>query len=90
MNNKQLMKLIVEKPQLVKKKMLTHAQIKVFNIIKGRGVIGISSYSLAAKLLITVQSASGRLKALYEKDYLIRTEVTAESGGIEYVYKVAI
>lgn len=90
MNNKQLMTLILENQQLVRSKLLTENQIKIFNMIKDMGRVGISSYSLADKLLISVQSASSRLKIMYEKEYLTRTEVVAESGGIEYVYKTAL
>lgn len=44
---------------------------------------------VAEALNISVQNASTRLKRLYEEGYLMRIEETAESGGREFVYKVA-
>lgn len=90
MKEKQLMKLILDDPALIRDKLLTFSQVKIFNIIKGRGCIGISSYSLSDILNISIQSASIRLAKLYQKKYLNRFEVDSESGGIEYVYKTAI
>lgn len=45
--------------------------------------------NVAEALSISVQNASTRLKRLYEEGYVMRVEETAESGGREYVYKVA-
>lgn len=42
---------------------------------------------VAAELNISVPNASTRLKKLVQDGYIWRTEVVAESGGIEYVYQ---
>lgn len=42
---------------------------------------------VAADLNISVQNASTRLKKLVSEGYILRTEETAESGGIEYIYQ---
>lgn len=47
---------------------------------------GISVSQAAADLGISVQNASTRLKKLVMEGYILRDEVVAESGGIEYKY----
>jgi len=42
---------------------------------------------VANALGISVQNASTRLKKLVSEGYILRTEVAAESGGIEYIYQ---
>lgn len=42
---------------------------------------------VATDLNITVQNASTRLKKLVAQGYILRNEVVAETGGIEYVYQ---
>jgi hypothetical protein len=42
---------------------------------------------VATDLEISVQNASTRLKKLVREGYILRTEVVAESGGIEYIYQ---
>jgi hypothetical protein len=42
------------------------------------------SVGIASVFCCSVQSASARLKRLFEKGYLQRTEYTAKSGGIEF------
>lgn len=44
---------------------------------------------VAEALSISVQNASTRLKRLYEEGYVMRIEETAETGGREFVYRVA-
>lgn len=41
----------------------------------------------AETLKISVPNASTKLKKLLDQGYILRTEETAESGGIEYVYQ---
>lgn len=48
---------------------------------------GVLAAQVAADLGISVQNASTRLKKLVSEGYILRTEVAAESGGIEYVYQ---
>ncbi|MFL6671857.1 MAG: hypothetical protein ACJ8LG_01035 [Massilia sp.] len=47
----------------------------------------VSAAQVAQDLDMTVQNASTRLKKLYMQGYILRTEATAESGGIEFVYE---
>ncbi|RYY80280.1 MAG: winged helix-turn-helix domain-containing protein [Moraxellaceae bacterium] len=42
--------------------------------------------SVAKELNISVQNASTRLKKLVDDGYILRKEVSAESGGKEYIY----
>jgi hypothetical protein len=42
---------------------------------------------VSTKFDISIQNASTRLKKLVSEGYIIRTEVIAESGGIEYEYR---
>jgi len=37
---------------------------------------------------ISIQNASAKLKKLYNSGYLSRSEETAESGGIEFIYYI--
>jgi hypothetical protein len=47
----------------------------------------VSASQVAQDLDMTVQNASTRLKKLYTQGYVLRTEATAESGGIEFLYE---
>jgi DNA-binding MarR family transcriptional regulator len=49
-------------------------------------VESVTSREIADKLDISIESASSRLKTLYEKGYLTRENIMADSGGIEYWY----
>lgn len=42
---------------------------------------------VAVDLELSVPNASTRLKKLVDAGYILRTEATAESGGIEYIYQ---
>jgi predicted transcriptional regulator len=48
---------------------------------------GVGSAHVSNILEISIQSASIRLKTLYEKGYVTREEIASESGGIEFIYK---
>ena len=45
---------------------------------------------IANKLNISVQNASTKLKKLVDEGYILRVEETAETGGIEFIYKAII
>ena len=47
----------------------------------------VSAALVAQDLDMTVQNASTRLKKLYTQGYILRTEASAESGGIEFLYE---
>ena len=52
-------------------------------LIKGNSLVS----QVASDLGISVQNASTRLKKLVMDGYILRNEVVAESGGIEYIYQ---
>ena len=37
---------------------------------------------------LSVQNASSKLKKLVDEGYILRSEETAETGGIEFVYVI--
>jgi predicted transcriptional regulator len=47
----------------------------------------ITAALVAAELDTSVQNASTRLKKLVDQGYFMRSEVVADSGGIEYIYQ---
>lgn len=87
MTDKQLMRLVIENPTLIKDKWLPPSLMNMFKIIKGRGDIGMTSASMSDELNVSVYHASIQLKKLHKKGYLTRVKMVAESGGIEYIYK---
>lgn len=46
----------------------------------------VTASQVANDLDMSVQNASTRLKKLVDQGYIMRSEVVAESGGIEYIY----
>lgn len=90
MKDKTLMRLMIDTPNFIREKLLTDKEIKLFKIVEGRGIIGISSMSLSCMRNIPTRTASTQLKDLYDKKYLTRKEVDSDSGGIVYVYRTAI
>ena len=89
MKDKKLMRLIVDVPSFVREKMLSDHQIYLFSEIECQSD-GVTSVFISELLDVSIQHASTVLKKLYDKKYLKREERIAESGGIEYIYKVAI
>jgi predicted transcriptional regulator len=66
--------------------MLSQPQLDLFRWI-ALETHGAGSPQVAAVFGVSIQSASARLKKLFDKGYLTRTEVAAETGGIEHIYK---
>jgi len=66
--------------------LLTKNQIRMVNTIKKSG--GMTAKKLSKKNSLSIQNASTQLKLLHTKGYLVREIGAADSGGIEYIYKV--
>lgn len=63
---------------------MTTAAKELLDYVLANGAVLASQ--VASDLDISVQNASTRLKKLVSQGYILRTEVAADSGGIEYVY----
>ena len=64
---------------------LTSSSKDLVDYVLSRGKVLVSQ--VATDLNISVQNASTRLKKLVIDGYILRNEVVAESGGIEFVYQ---
>ncbi len=64
---------------------LTSSNKELIDYVLTKGNILVSQ--VASDLEISVQNASTKLKKLVMDGYILRNEVVAESGGIEYVYQ---
>lgn len=64
---------------------LTKSNLEIFNILMTKNQVTTSQ--IASLLNLSVQNASIKLKKLVDEGYILRFEETAESGGIEFVYK---
>jgi len=65
--------------------LLTETQEKLVKIIGEKKFT--TANETAKQLNISIQNASSKLHTLYRRGYLQRLTTSAESGGIEYVYK---
>ena len=81
---KQIMKMMVNEYQLIKKLMLSNGELKMLAEIRAIG--GLTSSYVSASHHISIQSASSRLTKLWRKGYLKRINQGSESGGDEYFY----
>ena len=90
MKDKTLMTLMVECPGFIREKLLTDGQIELIKDAKRLDEEGLTSRWVSNVYDISIQSASSKLKKLHKKGYLKRTNEGADSGGDEYVYRVAI
>ena len=64
---------------------LTRSSKELVDYVLSRGGVLVSQ--VASDLGISVPNASTRLKKLFTGGYILRSEVIAESGGIEYIYQ---
>lgn len=64
---------------------MTVAAKELIDYVLAKGAVLASQ--VAADLDITVQNSSTRLKKLVAQGYILRTEVAADTGGIEYIYQ---
>ena len=81
---KQIMKLIFNDYQLIKKLMLSNGERQMLTEIRALG--GLTSSYVSTSRRISIQAASSRLTKLWRKGYLKRVNQGAESGGDEYFY----
>jgi len=65
--------------------LLTVAQIKLVKWVAANDVS--TAAQLAQRLGVSIQNASSKLNRLYRAGYLERLTTSAESGGIEFVYR---
>jgi len=87
LNEKDIRSLILnpEMKEAIKRLMLTDNHIETLRFVSDKGV---TSSELAAHQGTIVQAASQLLKNIYAKGYLLRKELKAASGAIEYAYWV--
>jgi predicted transcriptional regulator len=71
-------------PATYRAALLSDDQLVLYRLVKKH--FQITSAEVAAKLDISVQSASTRLNTLKKKGYLCRMENIAASGGKEFAY----
>ncbi len=64
---------------------ITNSTAELLSYIVKNGQV--STSKVALDLGLSVQNASTRLKKLYTQGYILRSEVVAESGGVEYCYE---
>ena len=79
-------KLILEDLDTIRACLLTEHLVSVLTLINLEK--NMTSGRLSIILDISPQNASAKLTKLFTKGYLVRKEVTSETGGIEYVYKL--
>lgn len=72
-------------PQVIGATLSSSNQAVIDYLIENKDI---TAAKVAADLNITVPNASSKLKKLVDQGFIIRSEETAESGGIEYVYHV--
>lgn len=88
MNKKELMKLMVNDPRVIRDVLLTDRQISVFKQVEMSE--SITSKKLTRVMNMSIASASARLNKLHELGYLSRVNHKSRSGGAEFVYMVGI
>lgn len=64
---------------------LTKSNLEIFNFLKKKKQVTTSQ--IASSMSLSVQNASSKLKKLVDDGYILRFEETAESGGIEFIYR---
>lgn len=69
----------------IKSLMLSDNQIETLKFVSDKGL---TSSELANHQKTSVQGASQLLKNIYAKGYMLRKELKAKSGGIEFAYWV--
>lgn len=72
------------KSEFVRGLLLNDSQVELVRAIESTG--SMDTATLAKQLGVSLQNASAKLHRLYTAGYLHRKMVSAESGGIEYVY----
>jgi len=80
----EIRRVILSNQARVRNLMISKNSISLYKFCREMG--GAMTYQIADEFNISIQSASTRLKKLLDLGYLSRNELTAESGGIEYMY----
>lgn len=84
MNKDQLMKLYLNQSADINAIKISMAQIHIVVFVQDNP--GCTTRAMAKVLNITVANSSVRLARLFMIGYLTRTEITADTGGLEYEY----
>ena len=87
MNEKTVMTHMLSIPDLIRKKQLSDAQINLVRYIQSKD-LGLTTLRLSDYYEITTQAASTRLKALWLKGYLSRSNIGDDTGGTVYRYRI--
>lgn len=82
-----LQKLFLKDTDKFRSVLLSQPQLDLLNWIVHDWRMKLSSYQVAGVFEISLQSASVKLKVLWEKGYLDRVQVSSNTGGIEYIYR---
>jgi len=77
-------RLVVDNQENIKRLTISKSAIEMFNFCRIKK--GAMTREVANHFSIGITDASTRLKKLYVLGYLTRTEITSESGGIEFIY----
>jgi len=80
----EIMRLILSNQEDIKRLMLSKSAIELYKYCAEKR--GAMTRQVSADFNISIQDASMRLSNLHKLGYLTRTEITAESGGIEFIY----
>jgi len=83
MKDKNLMKLMIDCPSVIRDILLTDHQINIVKTVRGEWA-GVTTKEIADTLLMSVTQASGELKTLYDMGYLTRAGETA------FIYRCAL
>lgn len=75
--------LILDEAEKVRSLLITDSQIEIVRMCSFGYV---TSAALSENLGCSIQSATQRLKSLFNKGYLNRVQAQQDSGGIEYRY----
>lgn len=90
MIDKKIMKSFIEMPEQFRKIVISDSQISIVRAVQSCGYPSMTSRDLSRYKGISVQSATQRLKRLWELGYLTREERIDGTGGIIYRYSSAL
>ena len=90
MIDKKIMKAYLDMPEQFRKIVISDSQISIVRAVQRCGYPTMTSRELSNYKGISVQSATQRLKRLWELGYLSREERIDDTGGIIYRYSSAL
>ena len=82
---KTLQRIVCQNPEAIQGRVLVGIKLKIYKWVRNRG--DATTTVTAKRFSISSQYASTYLKSLYDKGYLMRTLVDADSGGNEWLYR---